>query len=79
MCNNAATLLTISTKRGMEGITASNVLNDYSGKLVVDGFSAYKSLPSISGIQAVLHIYFVILRILRIIISIPGQLRWVIC
>jgi transposase len=52
VCNEVATLLTMGPRRGMDGITASNVLNDYGGKLIVDGFSAYKSLPSISGIQA---------------------------
>lgn len=52
VCNDDATLLQISHKRGMEGISASNVLNNYTGMLIVDGFSAYKSLPQIAGIQS---------------------------
>jgi transposase-like protein len=52
VCNSDGTLIHISTKRGKDGITASDVLNNYRGTLIADGWAAYKNLPYIEGIQA---------------------------
>ena len=51
VCNESATLLHASAKRGVEGIIASGVLDKYDGQLVVDGWASYGSLPTIKGIQ----------------------------
>jgi transposase len=51
VCNESATLLQISHSRGKEGITASGVLDKFTGTLIVDGWASYESLPLIKGIQ----------------------------
>lgn len=52
VCNGDGAILHISPKRGAEGITASDILNNYHGTLIADGWAAYKKLPYIEGIQA---------------------------
>lgn len=54
VCNESATLLQISESRGTAGITASGVLDKYTGTLIVDGWSAYESLPLIKNMQTCL-------------------------
>ena len=51
-CTDKYTLLQVSPKRGSEGIKASGVLGIYTGFVVADGWSSYKGLPAIRGIQS---------------------------
>ncbi len=54
----AATLLTLGVNRGKDGVAGSGILPDYDGFLIVDGWSSYKSLPNIKGIQTCLaHLF----------------------
>jgi transposase len=51
-CTDKYTLLHVSPKRGSEGIKGSGVLGIYTGFVVADGWSSYKGLPAIRGIQS---------------------------
>ncbi len=51
-CTEKYTLLQASTKCGHEGIKASGILDTYTGFVVADGWSSYKGLPTIRGIQS---------------------------
>ena len=51
-CTDKYTLLQASPKRGSEGIKASGVLGKYTGFVVADGWSSYKGLATIRGIQS---------------------------
>jgi len=51
-CNEKYTLLNASNKRGSEGITSSGILDKYTGFVIADGWSSYKSLSTIRGIQS---------------------------
>lgn len=51
-CTDKYTLLQASPKRGSEGIKASGVLGSYTGFVVADGWSSYKGLATIRGIQS---------------------------
>ena len=51
-CTERYTLLQASTKRGNEGITSSGILAKYTGFVIADGWSSYKGLSTIRGIQS---------------------------
>ena len=46
-----ATLLTLGVNRGKDGVASSDILPNYDGFLIVDGWSSYKSLPNIKEIR----------------------------
>jgi transposase len=51
-CTDKYTLLQASPKRGTVGITAGGILDKYTGFVIADGWSSYKGLSSIRGIQS---------------------------